>query len=215
MNENHVTELFKELFSDYPNVMRDPVPFKVLLLVANGIDNPRSIADFLEVKPPTVIYQLRRLRKVRLIEFGAKDGKIQHYIINWKELSEAFSRIIGRSKNMKEMSENSHFRTLLEEAFYAAGKFAVRCNLDARRIRLPGWRTSLEDFFREFEVALIKSFPELKRTKSVDPESTALIKLLRDCHREFQKYYGTKGDLFWRVAFEKVGIVEKKFSSIF
>ena len=215
MSESRDAELFKGLLSDYPSVMRDPVPFKVVLLVANGVDNPRSIADALGVKPPTVIYQLRRLRKVKFVKLGAKEGKMQHYEVNWKGLSEAFSKVTGCFTSIEEMSKNSHFRTLLKEAFYAAGKFAVKCSPDARKVRLTSWRTSLEDFFGEFKVALIKSFPELKTRKSVDPESTAFIKRLEECNEKFKRYYGTKGDLFWRIALEKSGIAEKKFSTIF
>jgi len=215
MSESQVPELFKGLLSDYPNVMKDPVPFKVVLLIANGIDNPRSLADALDVKPPTVIYQLRRLRKVKFVKLGAKEGRIQHYKINWKELGKAFCKAAGCSEKIGEMSKNSSFRTLLKEAFYAAGRFSVKCKPNARKIRLASWQTSLADFFNEFRIALIKSFPELETHKPKDPESTMFIKLLEKCNNKFKSYYGTKGDLFWRIALEKTGVAEKKFSAMF
>lgn len=215
VNKRQDEELLNGFFSDYPSVMRDPVPFKVLLLVANGINNPKNIAGALEVKPPSVIYQLHRLKHVGFVKIGEKEGKVQHYEIDWEGLGRAFSRITGCWKDADKIVENSLFRDLVKEAFNAAGKFAVKNTPESKQRRLKRWKTSLEDFFHEFKIALIKSFPEIEKDKSNDAQSAELKKLLEDCSQKFMKYYGTRGDLFWRIAFEQVGIVEKKFSSFF
>jgi len=45
------------------------------------------------------------------------------------------------------------------------------------------------------------------------PDLASLVNLLKGCYEEYKGYYGTRGDLFWRVALERAGIVETKFSS--
>ena len=210
--EMYPSEMFEEMLSEYPHVFDDPVPFKVLLLVANKVDNPKSIADALGIKPPSVMYQLRRLRKVALVELGEKMGKIQHYEVNWDGVGRAFLRAIGCSEYFDEVSANPYFKKVLREAFNAAGEFAVKCRDEVRRVRLKKWNTSLFSFFSEFRTALVKSFPECDKANVKDRDLKRFIVFLEKCYEKFMRFYGTKGDLFWRIAFEKGKILEAKFS---
>jgi DNA-binding Lrp family transcriptional regulator len=61
----------------------NPGTSKVFLCIVKGITNPKAIADFLNIKPPPVIQQLRRLQKIGLVKLGTKVGKEQKYEIVW------------------------------------------------------------------------------------------------------------------------------------
>lgn len=63
---------------------------KVFLCIVNGISNPKAIAKHLEIKPPPVIQQLRRLQKLGIIKLGEKIGKIQNYEIDWNNFLDRF-----------------------------------------------------------------------------------------------------------------------------
>ncbi|MGD0550839.1 MAG: hypothetical protein ABSA81_09915 [Candidatus Bathyarchaeia archaeon] len=41
----------------------------------------------MKIKPPGVMEQLARLRKIRVVELGEKTGKDQHYRIDWNRLA--------------------------------------------------------------------------------------------------------------------------------
>ena len=56
---------------------------KVFLCIMKGKRNPKAMADFLGIKPPPVIQQLRRLQSLGVIELGEKEGKEQNYRVNW------------------------------------------------------------------------------------------------------------------------------------
>ena len=61
---------------------------KVFLCLVKGITNPTAIAEELEIKPPPVIQQLRRLQNLGLVELGSKEGKAQNYDVNWKAFAD-------------------------------------------------------------------------------------------------------------------------------
>jgi|GEM_PF-3720551 len=216
MSETRANELLEGFFSDFPNVIRDIVPFKVLLLIVNGVDNPKSIGEGLGVKPPSVIYQLQRLKRIGLVALGEKEGKIQHYKINWDGLERTFLRVIRCSDYTNNAVTNPLLRDLIKEALSVAGRYVIpKPEPNGTFRRLKEWQTNLEDFFREFNIALIKSFPEFKNMKYDNPDLASFANFLKGCYERYKGYYGTRGDLFWRVALERAGIVEIKFSSCF
>jgi len=59
---------------------------RVLFLLVLGVKTPKALAEKLGVRPPSIIDQLHRLKKVRLARLGKKVGKEQHYEIDWNRL---------------------------------------------------------------------------------------------------------------------------------
>lgn len=53
-----------------------------------GVDTPTELAETLKIKPPTVMEQLGRLRRIRVVRPGEKTGREQHYVIDWHKLAE-------------------------------------------------------------------------------------------------------------------------------
>jgi hypothetical protein len=70
------------------DALSNPGTSKVFLSLVKGITSPKAIAVFLEIKPPPVIQQLRRLQNLGLVKLGAKEGKAQNYDVNWKAFAE-------------------------------------------------------------------------------------------------------------------------------
>jgi DNA-binding transcriptional ArsR family regulator len=68
--------------------LSNPRTSQVLFLLVLGVDTPTSLADKLKIKPPSVMEQLARLRKIHVVELGKKTGKEQHYMIDWGGLAE-------------------------------------------------------------------------------------------------------------------------------
>ena len=64
--------------------LSNPGTSSVFLCLVRGITYPKAIADFLGIKPPPVIQQLRRLRKIDIVALGEKVGKEQNYDIKWQ-----------------------------------------------------------------------------------------------------------------------------------
>jgi len=216
MSKIGTNELLAGIISDFQSVIQDPIPFKVLLLLVKGVDNPKSISGGLGVKPPSVIYQLQRLKRIGLVALGEKEGKIQHYKISWDGLERTFLTVIRCSDYTNNVATNPLLQDLIKEALSAAGRYVIpKPEPNGTFRRLKEWQINLGDFFREFKIALIKSFPELKNMKYDNPDLASLANFLKGCYERYNRYYGTKGDLFWRVAFERAGIVETKFSSYF
>lgn len=55
-------------------------------LIMIGPMTPTQIAEKLGVKPPSVIDQLVRLRRIQLVKLGKKEGKQQWYQLDWRRL---------------------------------------------------------------------------------------------------------------------------------
>jgi DNA-binding transcriptional ArsR family regulator len=60
-----------------------PVTSQVLLQLMEDVDTPTDIAKKLRIKPPSVMEQLGRLRRIGIVRPAEKTGKHQHYAINW------------------------------------------------------------------------------------------------------------------------------------
>jgi hypothetical protein len=209
MSDKPVPEWFKELqqaaFS-LPSVMSDPVPFRVLLLTANGVDNPKGIAEMLGVKPPTAMFQLRRLQKERLLKYGEKEGKIQHYMLNLDGLARMFCKTLGW-KN-EEISKNTHLRNVISEAFKAYGVF-LDAPLEPAKEMLKSVNINIEDFVREFQITVIKSFTEIEKDAKGDSDWIKFRESIEEYYKTLANSFGTRGELEWRIALEKVGMVKR------
>lgn len=58
----------------------------VLSEIALGVTTPKHLALSLGKSPPAIMKQLNYLRKTGWIKRGEKEGKFQHYEINWDEI---------------------------------------------------------------------------------------------------------------------------------
>ena len=65
----------------------------------------------------------------------------------------------------------------------------------------------IQDAVDEFEYALLKLYPLVKRTKGKDPEARALTRLLGDWYRQIQDYDNTPTGAALRRAFDRAGLV--------
>lgn len=99
--------------------------FKMVL----GKTNPKQIADSLETSPPTVMGHLHRLKEIG-VKLGRKEGKEQHYEIDWGRFARAFLqrsytlsllRSSGKKEELEEMKrvmeelgKSEGFRELLK-----------------------------------------------------------------------------------------------------
>lgn len=68
--------------------LSNPRTSQVLFLLTSGTDTPTGLAERLKIKPPSVMEQLARLRKIHVVKVGEKTGKEQHYTIDWGKLAE-------------------------------------------------------------------------------------------------------------------------------
>ncbi|MGA2460458.1 MAG: hypothetical protein ABSF82_03450 [Candidatus Bathyarchaeia archaeon] len=59
---------------------------QVLFLLVRGKTSPMTIASELDLKPPSVIDQLQRLIRARIVRLGKRVGKQRNYEINWNQL---------------------------------------------------------------------------------------------------------------------------------
>ena len=210
MSDKSVPGWFKELQQaalSLPSVMFDPVPFRVLVLVASGIDNPKRIAEMLDTKPPTVMFQLRRLRKERLLKYGEKEGKIQHYVLDLDGLARTFCKTLGWK--YEEISKNTCLKKVITEAFKACRVF-LDAPLEPAKEMLKSLSISIEDFLREFQTAVIKSFTEIEKNAKGDSDWIKFRDLIEEYYRTLANRFGTRGELQWRIALEKVEVVKKR-----
>ncbi len=71
--------------------LSNPRTSQVLFLLiqrAHVVDTPKQLASTLGIKPPAVIEQLDRLRRIKVVTHGRRIGKEQHYAIDWDRLTE-------------------------------------------------------------------------------------------------------------------------------
>jgi DNA-binding transcriptional ArsR family regulator len=63
---------------------------KVFYSILNGSTTSKAISQELKITPPSVMEQLHRLRKVKLVKHGKKDGKYQYYEVDSEGLATLF-----------------------------------------------------------------------------------------------------------------------------
>lgn len=68
--------------------LRNPGTSKVFYALVGETSAPGQLAARLGVKPPAVTEQLRRLEGAGVVRRGQKQGRFQHYWVNWDALTE-------------------------------------------------------------------------------------------------------------------------------
>jgi hypothetical protein len=97
------------------DTLSNPGTSRVFLSLVLGKKNPTAIAEFLGIRPPPVIEQLRRLQKAKLIKLGKKDGKEQNYEIQWKSFLELFidKAPLENTDEFKNLTQNKYFEKII------------------------------------------------------------------------------------------------------
>jgi hypothetical protein len=68
---------------------------------------------------------------------------------------------------------------------------------------------SVEDFLRELQTAVIKGFTEIEKNAKGDSDWIKFRDLIEEYYKTLASSFGTRGELQWRIALEKVGIVKR------
>ncbi|MEM2535740.1 MAG: ArsR family transcriptional regulator [Candidatus Hadarchaeales archaeon] len=144
--------------SPFASVGVSNVFFKMVL----GENTPKAIAEALGTKPSTVVEHLRRLQEMGVVRLGKKEGKYQHYEIDWGKLAKSFLRhsytlsllrVGGRSEELREMEgvaeelgKMEEFRELLRLYFVELAKNMEEGKYPRRTIwgAIYGFEDSLE-----------------------------------------------------------------------
>lgn len=165
----------------------------VLFSLMRGITNPKEIAEHIGDSPPSVVEQLNKLREAGYVRRAEKQGKIQPYEIDWERLildAIRASPMLNDGLIARELAgevpltqerrsywdvlttrlwKNHSSRLLIRRYFEAVAKreakIDVYLTLEYRAgggSALRGVRTLVE-VMRDFEQALLKIFPTLKR----------------------------------------------------
>lgn len=161
---------------------------KVFLTVLTGKTNPKAIADFLQIKPPPVIEQLRRLQKTKIIELGKKEGKEQNYTLNWKELLKTFIETLIEPANDKDKIERTDeeqqitkIKTLPDNKYF---KQAIEAYLKSVTNNKPfEWEVTINYLILSFKNTLVQASYFNKNKKFDDPEKSEFfnkMQLLRE-----------------------------------
>jgi DNA-binding Lrp family transcriptional regulator len=157
---------------------------KVFLSIILGKRNPKTIADFLGIKPPPVIEQFRRLQKMNIIELGEKDGKQQNYRIKWHEFLTIFIDILLKQweqekdkieedypeqiKKIKSLADNKYFKQVIETYLRSFTE------IDASK-----WDVTVNYLILYFEKTLIQSYHFNKKTQIKETEKKEFFKNMK------------------------------------
>jgi DNA-binding CsgD family transcriptional regulator len=188
--------------------------FRILLLVSRGINSPIDIAKQMNICPSSVVFHLKRLRKAGYVRYGEKEGKKEHYEINWDGLvglflEEAYPSYMFRDderiqktlerENMPDFNKllkNKYVIELVKEAFK---------NLSRRPFPEKSEMT-LRDFMMEFGEAL-KNLTLTLADK--DDEDFRDFKTLVEAVKREIFTFKHPGSFEWAEALAKLGYVEK------
>jgi hypothetical protein len=81
--------------------------------------------------------------------------------------------------------------------------------LETAKEMLKSLNISVEDFLREFQATIIKSFTEIRKSAKGDSDWIKFRDSIEECYEALASNFGTKGELEWRIALEKAGIVKR------
>jgi len=123
------------------NIEDDPGAFRVLLSLVDEDRNPKEIAKLLNLKPPTVIYHLNKLRKIGFVKRLEKLGKDQPYGIEWKNiyefalkewiprisLAEEFPKLkTDETERFKQLTNDTNFQNFIHEGFKTLNQLLLK-----------------------------------------------------------------------------------------
>ena len=162
---------------------------KVFYGLIRNSSTPKQISELLDISPPAVIDQLRRLQRIGIVKLGKKIGKFQHYEIDWTRFAEvlldrsprlnkvfsAFSQSIqGKALDPSKtwwgnkLSKSQIFQNIIIEYF----KDATETLSDEGKVRIY-------DLIESFEETLIGIYPFLKKENVKDEETNEFLSALQ------------------------------------
>ena len=175
--------------------MRSPA-LAVLLEIGSGATTPKHLALSLNRSPPAIMKQLKYLRKTGWIRLGEKEGKFQHYEIDWDKLISfylsrapklyfvAYYVDSGRVHDLiQKLTQCGHFRELF--IHYLMERHSSRKAL----IETLGFcvAQSEVEIMENFEESLMYLLPMVKR-KFKTKEDEELYNLLKEWTEIASKY---------------------------
>lgn len=165
----------------------------VLFSLMRGLTSPKEIAEHVGDKAPSVVEQLSKLRKAGYVRRAEKQGKVQPYEIDWEKLIldairaspmllDGFiaSELEGKAPSIegkrpdwealtRRLWKNQSLRLLVRRYFEAIAKREDEIDVYLTQEYRAGGGASLRgvqtliEVTRDFELAVIKVFPTLKR----------------------------------------------------
>lgn len=163
--------------------LSNPGTSRVFLCIIKGKKNPKATADFLGIKPPPVIEQLRRLRSIGVVKLGEKAGKEQNYEIDWDKFLVLFiEQAMQKRKKTKDVlvyelpEEVEKIRTLKGNKYF---KQLVEFYMnDMAEGKTTSWY-KISDAIANFENVLRQSSSFKRNKKFEDFEKQAFFDKMR------------------------------------
>jgi hypothetical protein len=125
---------------------------QVFFQILSGKKNPKAIADALGIQSPPVIQQLRRLQKIEVAKLGEKEGKLQHYEVDFEKFLLIFIELAVQKKTHPSNFHPADMREL--ESLKNSRYFKI---LIVNYLKNQGLTATVEDSAREFENCLLHS----------------------------------------------------------
>jgi len=172
----------------------------VLSEITLGATTPKHLASSLGKSPPAIIKQLNWLRKIGWIKLGEKEGKFQHYEINWDEIIQyhlsraprlsfvAYHIDSRRVRDLiQKLSQSERFKLLFIN--YLTERYRSRKALVENLGFYVG--TSVPEIMENFEESLMYLLPKVKRNlrNTEDEELFSLLKKWREIASEYVPAY--------------------------
>jgi DNA-binding transcriptional regulator GbsR (MarR family) len=169
------------------NALSNAGTSKVFLSIINGVSNPKAIADFLQIQPPPVIEQLRRLRKIGIVTLGEKTGREQNYVIVWpKFLSLFITEAIHKRGDKKAITFKSHslinqINLLQDNRFFK--EFIIEYFKNISDGQPSGWYT-ITEAIENFEIALTQCKTFKRNKKFEDKEKQSFFDMMQTWYKK-------------------------------
>ena len=167
------------------DTLSNPGTSKVFLCLVRRITYPKAIADFLKIKPPPVIQQLRRLQRIGIVNLGEKVGKEQNYEINWSAFTDLFLKNAVRERKKssdvlikpKEYAETTkQIKSLSQNRYFA--QFVQHYLSNVAKNNISMWKTLFE-IMKDVE-RVLPHFDNLGKKKHFDdPERQEFFDKMR------------------------------------
>ncbi len=159
-----------------------------------GETTPKGIAKSLGTKPSTVVEHLHRLQEMGVVKLGEKEGKYQHYEIDWRGFARAFLRHSytlslleagGPGEELEAMREVAKELERMEEFRELLRLYLRELVENMEKGRYP--KRTLWGLIYGFEDSL-ELLPSLKGRLSGRGELVALLERWERCARRFRSH---------------------------